>query len=336
MGVLRNREFLHWLILGMLAGVLGTLFCAHFSPQAAGVTAGTAAAMLVLFCAFTIWRYRRLAALCEILKRVNSGDYALEVADSEEGELSILQSELYKTILTLREQSERLKKEKEQLACSLSDISHQLKTPLTSMFVMTELLCDNSLAGGQRKVFTARLRTQLERLQWLVESLLKLSKLDAGTVEFVIRETTPDQLLEKSLEPLRIPAELKDLVLRAESDGRTIFCDPNWTAEALVNLLKNCVEHTPAGGEVTIRAETNPLYTQITVRDTGPGFAAADLPYLFKRFFRGRDAGEGGVGIGLAMARSIAQSQEGTLTAQNAQGGGALFILRLPRTAAGV
>jgi signal transduction histidine kinase len=336
MGVLRNREFLRWLLFGALAGALGTLLCAHFSPQAAWVTAGTVVVMLAIFSAFTIWRYHRLAALCTILKRVNSGDYTLEVADSDEGELSILQSELYKTILTLREQSEHLKKEKEQLVSSLSDISHQLKTPLTSMFVMTELLYDGSLSDEQRKVFTARLRAQLERLQWLVESLLKLSKLDAGTVEFGTRETQPDQLLDKSLAPLRIPAELKCLNLRAESDGRAIFCDPNWTVEALVNLLKNCVEHTPTGGEVYIRAETNPLYTQITVRDTGPGFAAADLPHLFKRFYRGRDAGEGGVGIGLAMARSITQSQGGTLTAQNAQDGGALFTLRLPRTATGV
>lgn len=336
MGVLRNREFLRWLLAGALAGVLGTLLCARFSAQAAWVTAGTAAAMLLLFSAFTVWRYRRLAALCETLKRVNAGDYALEPADSEEGELSILQSELYKTTLRLREQSERLKKEKEQLASSLSDISHQLKTPLTSMFVMTELLCDGSLADEQRRVFTARLRAQLERLQWLVESLLKLSKLDAGAAEFLPREMPPEKLLDKALAPLRIPAELKNLTLLADSDGRPILCDPNWTAEALVNLLKNCVEHTPPGGEVRVRAETNPLYTQITVRDTGPGFADADLPHLFTRFYRGRNAGEGGVGIGLAMARSIAQSQGGTLTARNAKEGGALFTLRIPRTAAGV
>ena len=175
MGVFRNREFLRWLLAGALAGVAGTLLSAYFSPKAAWVTAATVGAMLLLFALFTIWRYRRLAALCNTLKRVNGGDYTLEAAESDEGELSILQSELYKTTLTLREQSERLKKEKEQLACSLSDISHQLKTPLTSMFVMTELLCDGSLADGQRKAFTARLRAQLERLQWLVESLLKLS-----------------------------------------------------------------------------------------------------------------------------------------------------------------
>jgi signal transduction histidine kinase len=336
MEVLRNREFLRWLLAGTLAGALGTILCARFSPQAAYVTAATAAAMLLLFCVFTVWRYRRLAELCNTLKRVNSGDYVLQADESDEGELSILQSELYKTTLTLREQSERLKKEKEQLAVSLSDISHQLKTPLTSMFVMTDLLCDSSLADAQRRAFTARLRAQLERLQWLVESLLKLSKLDAGTAELSVRQVEPDELLEKACAPLRIPAELENLTLRAESDGKSIACDPNWTTEALVNLLKNCVEHTPEGGEVDIRAETNPLYTQVTVRDTGPGFAAADLPHLFTRFYRGRNAGEGGVGIGLAMARSIAQSQGGTLTAQNAPNGGALFILRVPRTAAGV
>lgn len=336
MGVLRNREFLRWLIAGAAAGACGALICARFSLPAAWVTAGTAAAILVLFSALTVWRYRRLAALCETLRRVNSGDYTLEAAESDEGELSILQSELYKTILTLREQSGRLKGEKERLAVSLSDISHQIRTPLTSMFVLTDLLCDGGLADGQRRAFTARLRAQLERLQWLVESLLKLSKLDAGAAEFNVRRADPDELLGRACAPLRIPAELKNLALRAESDGRPFLCDPNWTAEALVNLLKNCVEHTPEGGEVRIHAETNPLYTQITVRDTGPGFGAADLPRLFTRFYRGENAGEGGVGIGLAMARSIAQAQGGTLTAQNAPGGGALFTLRIPRTAADV
>ncbi|MDR3553060.1 MAG: sensor histidine kinase, partial [Clostridia bacterium] len=135
---------------------------------------------------------------------------------------------------------------------------------------------------------------------------------------------------------MRIPAELKGLTIEVSTDGRLLRCDPNWTAEAVLNLLKNCVEHTPEGGRVRVNTVVNPLYTQITVRDTGPGFGAADLPHLFTRFYRGENAAEGGVGIGLAMAHSIAHSQGGTLKAENAPGGGALFTLRIPRTAAGV
>ena len=337
LGVFRNREFLRWFSGGLIAGAVGTALCTLFAPGAAWITALTAGAMLALFTVFTAWRYRRIAGLCEKLRRVNAGDYSLDVSESDEGELSILQSEIYKTTLMLREQSERLQKEKGRLAASLSDISHQLKTPLTSMFVLTELLCGADLAEEQRAAFTERLRAQLERLQWLVESLLKLSKLDAGAAELCVRETDPDALLTRACGPVRIPAELKNVALHFETDGAPVRCDPNWTGEAVLNLIKNCVEHTPSGGWVCVQARTNPLYTEITVRDTGPGFDPEDLPLLFTRFYRGKNASaSGGVGIGLAMARSIALAQGGTLTACNAPQGGALFTLRLPRTKAGV
>lgn len=336
MGIFRNRDFTQWLLMGLAAGSIGVAVCASLDIRAAWAAAAMVLAQLLLFAFFTMRRYRKIASLSDTLKRVNGGDYTLNAGDSDEGELSILESEIYKTTLTLREQSERLKAEKEQLTASLSDISHQLRTPLTSMFVMTELLCDSTLGDEQRRQFMARLRTQLERLQWLVESLLKLSKLDAGAAQFTTADIPTQTLLERACEPLQIPAELRGIALQVEPDGLPVHCDPNWTAEALLNLLKNCVEHTPSGGTVRVTARTNPLYTEFTVSDTGPGFAPEDLPHLFTRFYRGKNAADGGVGIGLAMARGIARAQGGTLTAENARGGGALFTMRLPRTKAGV
>lgn len=341
MGILRNRDFVQWMLFGLAAGIIGVAVCASLDVRAAWAAAAMAVIQLGLFAFFTKRRYRKIAALSDTLKRVNSGDYALSAGNGAEGELSILESEIYKTTLTLRQQSERLKAEKKYLSDSLSDISHQLRTPLTSMSVMTELLCDGTLGDGtlgdeQRRQFTSRLRSQLERLQWLVESLLKLSKLDAGAARFTAADISAKALLERACEPLRIPAELRNIALVTEPDGRFVRCDPNWTAEALLNLLKNGVEHAPSGGTVRVTARTNPLYTEFTVSDTGPGFAADDLPHLFTRFYRGKNAAEGGVGIGLAMARSIARAQGGTLMAQNGPDGGALFILRLPRTSSGV
>lgn len=336
MGILRNLDFAKWLLLGLLTGGIGVAVCASLDIRAAWIMAAVTAVQLSLFVFYTMRRYQKIAALSDTLKSVNAGNYTLNAGDGAEGELSILQSEIYKTTLTLREQSECLKAEKEQLSDSLSDISHQLRTPLTSMSVMTELLCDGTIGDEQRRQFTSRLRAQLERLQWLVESLLKLSKLDAGAAQFKVEDIPAVTLLQRACEPLRIPAELRNVALKTEPDGRAVHCDPKWTAEALLNLLKNCVEHTPSGGMVCARVCTNPLYTEFTVSDTGPGFDREDLPHLFTRFYRGKNAAEGGVGIGLAMARSIARSQGGTITAQNGPNGGALFIMRLPRTGAGV
>ena len=332
MGLLRNREVKALLLAAALIGGAGTVFCAFISPVAAVVTGVCAASMIAAFLLFIRWRYRQLDRLADCLKRVNGGDYALEVRDNDEGELSILKSEIYKVTLMLREQNGLLKREKSLLSDSLSDISHQLKTPLTSLFVMTDLLCGDGLDEEQRAAFTDRIRAQLERLQWLVESLLKLSKLDAKAIPFNRRPVVPDELIAKACAPLLIPMELKEQRLTVETDGVPFACDPAWTAEALLNVLKNGMEHTPRGGKIHVRAVTNPLFTQIAVSDSGGGIDPADLPYIFNRLYKGKNAGGDSVGIGLAMARSIAEGQGGTLDAHN-ESDGAVFLFRFPRAA---
>lgn len=294
------------------------------------VTLFSSLLLVLVFIRFTKKRYARLAMLSDYLKRVNSGRYALDLPDNDEGELSILKSEIYKVTVSLRERGEMLEREKNRLSDALSDISHQFKTPLTSLRVLSDLLCEETLDAARRADFTAKLPAQLNRLTWLTDALLKLSKLDAKSVLFNMRPVALPLVIDKACEPLLIPMELKQQSLHITAEAEA-YCDLNWTTEALGNILKNCMEHTPIGGTIVIDATANALFSQIRVIDQGPGIDAADLPYLFDRFYRGKHASADSVGIGLAMAMAIVQAQGGSITARNAPSVGAEFTLRLAR-----
>jgi signal transduction histidine kinase len=331
MGILRNKEIKVFLALLLLFAAAGTALCFLLPLYAGYIAAAVFALYIALLLLFTIRRYGQIIKLNSYLKRINSGDYALDIRDNAEGELSILKSELYKVTVMLRERSELLLREKNKLSEALSDISHQLKTPLTSMLMMTDLLCDPSLPDDKRKEFTARMRAQLERLEWLVSSLLKLSRLDAKTVKFSPRFVPAAQLIEAAAAPVLIPAELKSQALSLDGGGVSIYCDEKWTAEALLNILKNCVEHTPENGVISVMCTDNPIYAEIRVEDSGPGISEADLPYIFKRFYRGKDAADDSVGIGLSMAAVIIQEQGGSIDAKNSSSGGSVFTIRFPK-----
>lgn len=326
--MLRNREFRSFLITLLIAGAVLTAAGFLVSAQTGIAAVICSLLFIALLLVYTRQRYIQLGRLCDYLKRINNGDYALDVRDNAEGELSILKNEIYKVTAALRERGDMLQREKSVLADALSDISHQLKTPLTSMLLMTDLLCDAQLPEVERRAFTTRMRLQLERLQWLVSALLKISRLDAGTVRFSPRQISARILIQNTCAPLLIPMELKNQVLRIEAGEISLTCDERWTSEALLNIVKNCVEHTPDGGTISIRCDENPLYSQITVSDTGPGIDKADLPHIFTRFYRGKNASEDSVGIGLAMAAAIMQGQGGSITARSNQGSGSTFTLR--------
>lgn len=331
MRIIRNKEFVLLLIILLAVALSGTYAVYRISPLAAVPTGILSIILFAVFFTFTSIRYRHLTTLGEYLMRVNGGDYSLEPSDNEEGELSILKSEIYKVTVSLREQNERLSREKSQLADSLSDISHQFKTPLTSMSVMIDLLVDGRLDEGRRGEFTVLLQNQIERLKWLTEALLKLSKLDAHSVSFNRQDTDVSELIKKSCQPLLISMELKSIALSVAEARVNVYCDINWTAEALSNILKNCVEHTPQGGRITVKVFQNAFFTEIKVRDSGSGIDKSDLPHIFDRFYRGKNAGRDSVGIGLAMAKIILNAQDGVVGARNAQGGGAEFAVRFSR-----
>ncbi|WP_117168898.1 sensor histidine kinase [Paraliobacillus sediminis] len=328
--MLRNKEIRYFLIaisaISILAIGLATVMLSF-----EGVLFIVIVSVLFISCSlfFTKWRYQEIEKLSSYLRRITNGEYSLDVRDNYEGELSILKSDIYKVTLMLSEQGSLLKEDKIKLTNAISDISHQLKTPLTSMMLMADLLSDQELNGLKRVEFTRNIRVQLERMDWLVSTLLKLSKIDAGTVVFK-QETFPVfQLIQKALEPVLIPMDIKQQTIKLDKDESVLLIgDFNWTSEALINILKNCVEHSGSGGTIKINYLENPLYTEIMIEDDGKGIAKEDLPYIFKRFYKGKNASEDSVGIGLAMAYSIITKQHGDIQVFSDTGKGTRFQIK--------
>jgi signal transduction histidine kinase len=281
-------------------------------------------------------RYQRavsaqVTGLSAYLRQIETGDYSLDVRDNGEGSFSLLKNDVYKVTIRLREQAELLQKDKTALSNLITDISHQIKTPLTSMGVLAELLAEDPPAQD-RLAFVERLRTQFGRIQWLTGALLKLARLDAGTAAFRGEPVNVRGLIERALEPLQIPLDIKNQHLEVHGDESASFTgDLNWSAEALTNVIKNCVEHTPEGGKIEISYSANALYTEIIISDDGEGIASRDLPNIFNRFYRGANAGESSVGIGLALAKAIFNAQGGDISVRSQRGRGTSFEIRLFR-----
>lgn len=328
--LLRNREIQQLITVLLLIAVIGCTLAGFFvSLLAAGIVFGVTLLMMSTTLFFTKWRYQEIEKLSGYLQQISNGNYKLDVRDNYEGELSILKSQIYKVTKMLSEQGTVLQEDKAKLTNAISDISHQLKTPLTSMMVMADLLSDRRLEDGKRAEFTRNIQVQLERMEWLVSSLLKLSKIDAGTIVFKKEKVLVALLVQKAVEPLLVPMDIKMQNMTIEGDEETAFLgDYNWTTEALINIIKNCVEHTPEGGEISVLYSENPLYTEIMISDNGKGIAKEDLPYIFKRFYKGKNAGDDSVGIGLAMAHSIVTSQKGDIVVNSQLGAGTTFRIK--------
>ena len=309
--------------------IIGSIACFFVDPIAGIIASLVLILVMIISLIFTKWRYKQIEELSQYLKRIASGEYSLDIRDNDEGELSILKSEIYKVTVTLYEQAELLKKDKLFLANSISDISHQLKTPITSMFVMTDLISDESLPQDKRVEFTQNIRSQLERLQWLVTSLLKLSKIDAGTIEFKKENVNVKDLINRSIEHLLIPMEIKEQTLEISGDAHTIFIgDFNWSSEAVTNIIKNCIEHNPCGGIIGIHFAETSIYTVIKIYDNGEGIHKDDLPHIFNRFYKGKNAHNDSIGIGLAMSKSIFQNQGGMIEVFSEKGKGTQFTIK--------
>ncbi len=274
-------------------------------------------------------RYRRISDLSSDIDSILHYREVLDLNDYVEGELAILSSEIYKMTVRMREQSEILKKDKQYLADSLANISHQIRTPLTSANLIAALLQKPELTYHRRRELTLDLMKLLEHIDRLVTVLLKLSRLDAGTVEFQQENVSTAELIDKASEPLIIPMELRNQQLRVNINGNGSFLgDLVWTAEAVENILKNCMEHTPEDGIIRIDASENALFTEIIISDNGNGIEKEDLPHLFERFYRGKNSLGQNYGIGLALARMIISEQNGTIKAENVKSGGAKFTIR--------
>ncbi|MFE8700476.1 sensor histidine kinase [Cytobacillus sp. FJAT-54145] len=327
--MLRNKEIQILLLFMCTISLVAIVISAYLAPASVWLIGTTCLLLTVCSILFTRWRYNEIEKLSSYLRQITNGNYSLDVRDNREGELSILKNDIYKVTLMLSEQSSFLQEDKLKLTNAISDISHQLKTPLTSMLMMVDLLSDTNLSLEQKTEFTRNIRIQLERIEWLVSSLLKISKIDAGSVLFKREHVSVNKLIQKALEPILIPMDIKEQTVSIEGEETVSFVgDLNWTSEAIINILKNCVEHTQNGGEIKISHQENVLFTEIDITDNGKGIPKEDLPYIFKRFYKGKNSSEESVGIGLAMAHSIITSQNGTIDVSSEVGKGTKFLIK--------
>ncbi|MBV7271875.1 HAMP domain-containing histidine kinase [Clostridium sp. PL3] len=329
--MLRNREFRQFVILFSLIAAAAVMLGFAINRLAGILSIASAAAFGTAFLAFTKARYKSLERISEQIDLVLHNTDHLYIAESDEGELSILQSEITKMTLRIREQNDGLKKEKKYLADSLADIAHQLRTPLTSANLILSLLANNP-NENERKAFVRETEELLVQMDWLITSLLKLSRLDAGIVMFQSKQIDVNSLIRTALRPFLISMELHNITLQIDvPKGIIIQGDSGWLSEAIQNILKNCLESTSDNGKIEIFCTDNPLFTEIVIHDSGTGFEKEDLPCLFDRFYRGKNSKATGYGIGLALCKMIITEQGGTITAKNHLQGGAIFDLRFPK-----
>jgi signal transduction histidine kinase len=330
---MKNKELRNMIIISaavtVLAAVLSWIFLGFWAGLAVFITG---ALLSVLFIVYTVNRYKKIEKLNDYLVRVLAENDTDEILDQEEGELSILKTNIYKTTSTLKYQKELLADDKKNLAAALADISHQLKTPLTSMMDMNDLVVDEQ-DEDKRTEFLQTQSSQLDRMNWLIQTLLKLSKLDAGTALLKNEDIKSSVLVSDALKPFEIQMELKDIAKNVTGPDIDITCDKNWTLEVMQNIIKNCIEHMNDGGVLSITSDDTQLYSRITIRDNGCGIPAEDLPHIFERFHSRKDkANPNGTGLGLPIALEIARRHEISLQCRNMENGGACISFSMAGT----
>ena len=328
----RYREFLYAIIVSVILIVPGFIVIFSINRASAIIFLVATLTIFAAFCGITYKRIREIRAMSEYLSRINDGEFDLDIMDNQEGELSILKNNIYKVVVTLRSQQELLLKDKNYLADSLADISHQLKTPITSVTVMTDLL-KTETDEGKRREFLEVINSQLSRINWLIVTLLKLSRIDAGAVEFRNERESIGDILENAAKPFLINAEVKGIELTTECNDEVFAeVDRNWYTEALSNIIKNCLEHTDEGGFVSVRAFETPVLTKIIIQDNGSGIDPVDLPHIFERFYQGRNHSETSVGIGLALSKAILNRQNSYIDVKSEINKGTEFEITLYKT----
>jgi len=270
-------------------------------------------------------KVKNIEKLKNYLERINRGDYSLNLKIDDD--FSILSDELYKTILSMRELKEKAVQDKIVLKDNIADISHQLKTPITSINIMSELM-ENSDSKEESMEYIKRLKKQISRLETLTSSLLTMSKLDAGTLEFKKENIDIRSTIDLAVEPIMFLIDKKNISLNIEGKDVQIKGDAYWLSEAFLNIIKNCVEHLEENGQINVFIQSNPMFVQVKIEDNGSGFLDDELPYIFKRFFKGKNASKDSIGIGLSMAKTIIEKHNGEIIAENIKEGGARFIIK--------
>lgn len=265
---------------------------------------------------------RELQSITMLIKQINQKNYELHIDTMSEDELSILKNEIYKTTLLLKEEAETSKKDKLELKNSLSDISHQLKTPLTSILILLDNMIDNpNMEVKVRDEFIHDIKREIMNIKFLVESILKLAQLDSNTVTFMNQPILVSKIIEKATENIQPLCDLKNISIEVYSDKNScIVSDFKWQVEAITNILKNSVEHSFQNTKIIVRVVNTPLYVRIYIENTGNPIEKQDLPHIFERFYKGINAREDSIGIGLSLSKKIIESASGTVYATSNNG----------------
>ena len=291
---------------------------------------GLAFIVLIIFIKYNNSKDKKLQEITKYIEEINNKNYKLDIEDNTEDELSILKNEIYKTTVMLKEVAENSVKDKVNLKDSLSDISHQLKTPLTSMSIMVDNIMDNpEMDSKTRNEFIKDIRREIININFLVNSLLKLSKLDANSVYFINKEVYVEEIILESIKNVSVLCDLKNIDILVDGNKQIkINCDLKWQVEAITNILKNCVEHSKDNSKIEIFYEENNVYTKIEIKDYGVGIDKEDLIHIFERLYKGKNSSNESVGIGLALSKSIIENNNGYIGVESEIRKGSLFIIK--------
>ena len=279
----------------------------------------TSVSLLIVFILYERKQDKEIDKITKYLEAINDKNYTLKIDENSEEELSILKNELYKVTVMLRENASNTLKDKINLKRALEDISHQLKTPLTSILIILDNLIDNPEMDYQTRVeFLHDLKRETTRIQSLIQSILKLSKFDSNTVQFIKQDIYLKQIIDEAIKNTGSLADLKNIKINVEGNKKIkLNCDLLWQIEAITNILKNCIEHSKENTQIDIKYNNNSVYSYITITDYGEGISKEDLPHIFERFYRGKNSSNESIGIGLSLSKTIIESNNGIVSVES-------------------
>ena len=291
--------------------------------------------VFILILSVIVFKYnhsesKKINEITKYIEEINRGNYKLNIEENTEDELSILKNELYKITIKLKEVAENSQKDKTTLKDSLSDISHQIKTPITSILIMLDnILSDENMPEDIKKDFIKDIKREIINIKFLVESILKLSKIDSNSIKFIKKEVFIKDIINEAVKNVSMLSELKNIeIIVSGDDSIKTICDLKWQVEAITNILKNCIEHSYENRKIYINYNQNNMYTELKIEDNGTGIDAKDLPHIFERFYKGKNSSSDSVGIGLALSKSIIESNNGYIQVDSKLNKGTTFIIK--------
>ena len=291
---------------------------------------GLALSLILLYLKHEKVQNKEIKKIARCIEEISKKNYSINIDENSEDELSILKNELYKITIMLKEDAENSKKDKLKLKDSLSDISHQLKTPLTSINIMLDNILDNpEMDDKTKEKFIQNIKREITNISSLVGEILKLSKFDASVIKFEEQQVFINDLVKSAISNIEMMAELKNINIEVNNrDNIKLVCDAKWQIEAITNILKNCIEHSKDDSTITIDIDSNKIYKQITIKDNGEGIDEKDLPHIFERFYKGKNSSKDSVGIGLALAKTIIEKDNGSIKVDSKKGKQTTFVIK--------